>query len=179
LRTPTLGDATVVPSPNPEIAMKPETEKMLNAALDRIHYAQVEAANFGKRGPQAIKAWKEMAKAQPGDGIKRVLKDVVPLVDKLAGKSKQVEKDLDKLQDAGDKPYDYHDGREFRDRNKKLLVAAEDFDRQAGLILLRLKSILGGGQYPGMAFPAIKPAITYLAGYMDRWKDLKIAINRI
>jgi hypothetical protein len=30
-----------------------------------------------------------------------------------------------------------------------------------------------------MTFPAIKPAITYLAGYMDRWRDLKIAINRI
>lgn len=159
--------------------MKPETEKMLNAALDRIHYTQIEAANFGKRGPAAVKAWKGLAKAQPCDPMKRLLKDVVPLADKLVGKTKQVGKDLDKLQDAGDKPYDYNDGREFRDRNKKLLVSAEDFDRQAGLILLRLKSIFGGGLYPGSSGHEIKPAVTYLIGYMDRWKDLKIAINRI
>jgi hypothetical protein len=166
-------------STHPEIAMKPATEKMLNSALDRIHYTQVEAENFGKRGPQAVRAWKEMAKTHPSDSMKRVLKDVVPLVDKLAGKSKQVNKDLERLHDAGAKPFDYNDGREFRDRNKKLLVAADDFDRQAGIILMRLKSILGGGLYPGMALPAIKPAVTYLAGYMDRWNDLKVAINRI
>lgn len=159
--------------------MKPAAEKLLNSALDRIHYTQVEAQNFGIRASKAIKAWKEMAKAHPSDGIKRVLKDVVPLVDKLAGKCKQVENDLNKLQDAGDKPYDYYDGKEFRDRNKKLLVTAEDFDRQAGVILLRLKSIFGGGMYPGMTLPTIKPAVTYLAGYMDRWNALKIAINRI
>jgi hypothetical protein len=150
--------------------MNPATEKMLHAAMHRIHYTQVEAQNFGRRGRQAVKAWKGLAKTQPGDSTKRLLKDVVPLVDKLVGKTKKV---------AGDKPYDYNDGREFRDRNKALLTAAEDFDRQAGLILLRLNSIFGGGLYPGQSMVEVKPAVTYLVGYMDRWKDLKIAINRI
>ena len=60
-----------------------------------------------------------------------------------------------------------------------LSSSGEDFDRQAGLILLRLKSIWGGGLHPGKEVTEVKPAVTYLVGYMDRWKDLKIAINRI
>jgi hypothetical protein len=156
--------------------MKPPAEKMLNAAMDRVHYTQVEVQNFAKRAPGAIKAWKAHARNMPGDNIKQIVKTVVPVVDKLVGKSKQVLKDLDKLQDAGDTPHDYYDGAEFRSRNIKLLNAAKDFDREAAKVVLTLKSM---GLYPAMTVAEVKSTMFYIAGYMERWNALKIAINRI
>lgn len=160
--------------------MNPTAEKQLNAAMDRIHYTQVEAENFAKRMPGAAKRWKEMAQGfANSDAWKKLIKDVVPAMDKLRSLVKQAVKDLDKLQDAGDKPYDYHDGREFRDRNRKLMVSADKLDREIGVVLLKLHGLLGGGMFPGQAEPAIKSTVTYLVGYGKRWNELKLAYNRI
>ncbi len=159
--------------------MNPATEKMLNTAMDRINNTQVEAANFRKRGPNAVKKWKAFAKANPTfDSAEIVVKEVVPIIEKLLKKSKQLEQSLDKLQDAGDAPHDYYDGKEFRDRTKKLLDPASAFDADAAKVVLRLARF-PSRLYPLMREADIKVTVDSLTAYMGQWQGLKLAINRI
>lgn len=160
--------------------MNPATEKMFNNAIGRIHFTQVEAQNIQKRGPKAVKLWKAFAKAEPDNDLaKKVVKDVVPIVEKLIKKSKPAIQSLDKLQDAGDKPHDYYDGKEFRDRTKKLLEPGADFDRDVATVVLSLARFPNGGMFPLCKTPDVVGTVKYLKGFMNEWNALKLAINRI
>jgi hypothetical protein len=162
--------------------MNPATEKKLQAAADRVHYTQVEAENVRIRGPRAIKTWKDYSKTDPSNAsAKRVVKDVVPVVEKLVKSSQTVDKDLEKLHDASTDPdlvADYYDGREYRERTKKLLDSSRAFEGNAAKIVAYLKS-MAGGFYPMMNAPDVKSMMKYLDGFIEQFNMLKIAINKI
>ncbi len=162
--------------------MNPATEKKLQAAMDRIFYTQAEAANFRKRGLKAVKLWKGQLKQEPSnDNVKKIVKDVVPTITKLHKLTSKIEKELEKLHDAGTDEAliaDYYDGREFRERNKKLLKTADEFDRKAAPIVTYLKT-MAGGLFPLMNLPDVKVTVDSLAGFTKEWNSLKIALNRI
>src|SRR5262249_23985690 len=115
------------------------------------------------------------------NSAKQVVKVVVPLVEKLEKSSKTVDKDLDKLHDAGTDPAlvaDYYDGREYRERTKKLLDSSKAFDHDVARIVAYLKT-MAGGFYPAMNEPEIKSIMKYLDGFIEQFNTLKIAINKI
>ena len=68
--------------------MNPAATKKLSNVLDHVSDAQVEGVNFRKRGPGAIKMWKEMAKREPGNDMKsQCAKVAAPKVERLLRKS--------------------------------------------------------------------------------------------
>ncbi len=171
--------------------MRPADEKMLEVAMDRVHYTLVEAENFRRRAPGFVKAFKAQLKATPSKDAERVLKNVAPIIPKLLSKSKTVDKDLETLLDLGSaNAHDYHDGREFRDRNQKLLESAKVFDGHAARVVLNIKALekLVSPEAKGpnkkwvaplLTVPGYKVTVDSLTEFTRRWNDLRIAINRI
>lgn len=159
--------------------MNPAAVKKLSNVLDHVSDAQVEGVNFRKRGPGAIKMWKEMAKREPGNDMKsQCAKVAAPKVERLLRKSKQVDKDLEKLRDAGGQPHDYYDGAEFRDRTKKLLVAGTEFEREANKVVLFLKTLFNG-TYPGWKEADVKVTVDSLTYFAKHWTTMKIRLRAI
>ena len=169
----------------------PAAEKMLAAAMDRVHYTLVDAENFRKRAPGFIKAFKAQLKATPSVEAERAFKMLAPIIPKLLSKSKAVDKDLEKLLDLGSTmAHDYYDGKEFRDRNKKLLESSRDFDAEAARVVLNVKALdkiqLPHATWPNkkwtgplMRVASFKVSMDSLYEFTRSWNDLKIAINRI
>ena len=106
--------------------MNPATEKKLVDAMSRVH-SQVEA-EIRKRTRRPSRTGRPSRRQQSAnDAVKKVVKAVVPTIGKLLKSAKAVDKDLEKLHDASTDPAlvaDYYDGREYRERTKKLLDSA-------------------------------------------------------
>ncbi len=171
--------------------MRPNDEQMLYEAMNRARSVLVEAEIFRKRAGGFVKAFKAQLKATPSPEAARVLKVVAPIIPKLLSKSKAVDKDLEKLCDLGSaNAHDYYDGKEFRDRNKKLLESSRAFDGDAARVTLSVKALdkiispTAKGPNKKWAAPLLYEAgytatLDSLHKFTRRWNDAKIAINRI
>lgn len=169
----------------------PAAEKMLAAAMDRVHCTLMDAENFRKRAPGFVEAWKAQLKATPSVEAERVFKVVAPIIPELLSKSKAVDEDLEKLRDLGStRAHDYDDGNQFRDRNKKLLESSMAFDREAARVVSSVKALdkvqspdAEGSNHkwtaPLMGVASFRASMHALHEFTRSWSDLKIALDRI
>ena len=160
-------------------------EKRLIAARDEMFNVELHITNFIKRAPLAIKSSKKFLKANPNSLNKDLVENAMPKIAKIHKLAKKALKDLDKLEDASTDEAavaDYYDGKEFRDRNKKLLASPSAFEKDASKVLAYVMNIAKGmpGSFPMKnTVPDVKVTIDSLQEFITHWNSLKIAINRI
>lgn len=167
----------------------PAAEKMLAAAMERVHHALMDAENFRQRAPGFVQAWQAQLKATPSVEAERAFEVVAQIIPKLLSTSKAVDEDLAQLLDLGStRAHDYHDGNQFRDRNKQLLASSMAFDREAARVVLSVKAldkITSSGApnkkwtAPLMGVACFRVSMDSLHEFTRSWSDLKIAIDRI
>jgi hypothetical protein len=160
--------------------MKEDTLKRLSSAVEHVLKVQAMLVPIAGRGSKAARAWKLKFKNEPANSFAKVMAvDVAPRVEKLAGKSKQVTKDLEKLFKAAEEPGQYFDGREFRDRNRKLLDSSKAFERDAFNALAAIKGATYQGMFPESTNPEVKATVRAMTEYVTRFTAFKIALNRV
>lgn len=159
--------------------MKEDTIQRLSDAVEHVLHVQAMLESIAKHGVKAVKVWKAQLKNDPENGmVKLAAKTVGPQVARLAGKAKGVSKDLEKLFKAADEPGQYYDGREFRDRNQKLLKSGKAFEGDVGRVLAALRGSVGG-MIAAQGEPDVKVTVRTMTEFIKRFTAFKIALNRV
>ena len=160
--------------------MKEDTMKRLSGAVEHVLKVQAMLEPIAGRGSKAARVWKQRFKIEPSNSFAKVLaQTVAPQVERLASKAKQVTKDLEKLFKAAEEPGQYFDGREFRDRNKKLLDSPKAFERDTFNALAAIKGATFGGAFPDCNRPEVKATVRAMNEYVVRFTAFKVALNRV
>jgi hypothetical protein len=162
--------------------MNDADKKRLSTAIATSMNLQADLTNMIGRGPRAAKFWAEQAKRTNFDAAqKKKLKDISAVTLKLVKDAKVVVKDLHTLHIESNKLYDkFGSGKEFRDKHvAKRLATSRALDQNATKMVLALKSVLGGGLWPGMREVDPKVVVDSLEEFSRRFGEMRIDLGRV
>ncbi|HYR24541.1 MAG TPA: hypothetical protein VEQ09_01825 [Aquabacterium sp.] len=151
-------------------------------ALAGVINMEAELSNLLKRGPAAVKVWTLALPSQDATAQAKLKNKVIKPMVTLLKDAKTVLKDLDKLyaECADKKITTYPDAKTFRTKVvTKYFDSSKKLEQDGQRIILELRSILGGGLYPGMGDTDVKVSVNSIDNFAKRCTDVRIQCGKL